>query len=197
MTATAKVDGSVEIMSELRALIASGGNMGSLDERKVRAVVDAMRESFEHINSISTNPYADPAQPYYASSIRYYRAKHLRDKRCLLTYLLWRQSKVSDAWWAAQDSHLQAQLAPAEATYLQEYDSVMVEYMNSFAVPIDLRAFTWRPPSSQQLEVRGLVDYVFVSPVTGSTISIYAGKQILLSFVEAESLIQQKVVDLV
>lgn len=192
-----KADASVEIMSELRALIASGGSIGQLDERKVRAVVEAMRESFEHVSAISTNPYADPTQPYFASSMQYYRAKHLRDKRCLLAYLLWRQSKISEAWWVAQDNKLRAQLSPAETAYLQEYDSVMVEYMSSFAVPIDLRAFTWRPPSSQQLEVRGLVDRVFVSPISGNTISVLAGKQILLSFEEAELLLQQSVVELV
>lgn len=197
MSTVAKADASAEIVSELRALIASGGGIGQLDERKVRAVAETMRASFEHVSSISTNPYADPTQPYFASSVEYFRAKYLRDKRCLLAYLLWRQSKISDAWWAAQDNKLLPHLAPAEATYLQEFDSVMVEYMTSFAVPVDLRAFTWRPPSCQQLEVRGLMDYVFVSPITGNTIGIYAGKQILLAFEEAEPLIQQNVVELV
>lgn len=192
-----KLDSSAELISELRAFITSGGSIGPLDERKVRAVVDSIKESFDHVGAISSNPYADIDQPYYASSMQYYRAKSLREKRCLLTYLLWRQKKVADAWWMARDNSIHSVLSPAEVSFLHDYDNVMVEYMTSFAIPLDLRAFLWRPPSTQQLEVRGLVDHLFVSSVTGVTISIYPGKQILLNFEEAESLIQQRVAELV
>ncbi|CCW65323.1 unnamed protein product [Phytomonas sp. EM1] len=193
----AKVDESTELISELKALIASGGQVGPLDERRVRAVVDSIKESYEHVCSIGTNPYADVAQAYYASSMSYYKAKYLRDKRCLLAYLLWRQQQITNAWWSAQDNALLPCLSPAEVHFLEEYDNVMVEYMTSFAVPLDLRAFIWRPPSTQQLEVRGLANHVFVSPVSGNTISIYPGKQVLLSFEDAEALLQQKAVEIV
>ncbi|RNF13828.1 GINS complex subunit 1 [Trypanosoma conorhini] len=191
------VDPSAELINELRALVVSGGTMVPFDERKVRAVVDGISDSFRHLESISRNPYADPSQPFYASSMKYYRAKYLRDKRCLLAYLMWRQSQMTRAWWEARDNALSDVLAPCESSFLQEYNEVMVEYMTSFAVPLDLRAFTWRPPSTQQLEVRGLVNHVFVSPISGAVINLYKGKQILLGFEEAESLIQQGVVDLV
>lgn len=194
---SSKADPSAELISELRAFINSGSSMGALDERKVRLVVENMRESFERIQSIESNPYADPAQPYYASSAKYYRAKYLRDKRCVLSYLLWRQEQIAEAWWRTRDNLLDASLSAAEAEYLEEFNNTMVEYMTSFAVPVDLRAFLWRPPSVQQMEVRGLADYVFVSPVTGNTISIYTGEQVLLSFEEAEPLLQQGVVELV
>lgn len=192
-----RLDGSSELISELRALIASGGAMPQVDERKVRSVTDSMVESFGQLQLIAANPYADASEPYYASSIQYHRSRCLRDKRCLLTYLLWRQKQITNAWWTANDNALRTSISPAEQAYLDAYDGVMVEYMTSFAIPLDLRAFLWRPPSVQQLEVRGVTDHVFVSPVTGSTITVYAGKQILLSFEEAERLIQQRVVELV
>ncbi|EAN82358.1 hypothetical protein C3747_159g66 [Trypanosoma cruzi] len=191
------VDPSAELINELRALVVSGGTMVPFNERKVKAVVDGVSDSFRHLEGISRNPYADASQPFYASSMKYYRAKYLRDKRCLLAYMMWRKSQMTRAWWEAKDNALSGVLTPFESTFLQEYNDVMVEYMTSFAVPLDLRAFTWRPPSTQQLEVRGLVDHVFVSPISGAVISLYKGKQILLGFEEAETLIQQGVVELV
>lgn len=197
MSGSNPVDPPAELMSELRALVASGGSINQLDERKVRNVVDGMRDAFDMMKSIESNPYANTSLPFYATPTQYYKAKYLRDKRCLLTYLLWRQKQISDAWWTAQDNHIRPSLSTDESEYLLEYNNLMVEYMTHFAVPVDLRAFLWRPPAFTQLEVRGLIDHVFVSPITGNTISIYSGKQILLNFEDAESLIQQHVVELV
>ncbi|KEG13905.1 GINS complex subunit 1 [Trypanosoma grayi] len=191
------IDPSAELINELRALVVGGCAIVPFDERKVRAVVDSVSDSFRNLQSISRNPYADPSQPFYASSMKYYKAKYLRDKRCLLAYLMWRQSQMTKSWWEAKDNALSEVLAPCELSFLEEYNNIMVEYMTAFAVPLDLRAFTWRPPSTQQLEVRGLVNHVFVSPITGAVINLYKGKQILLGFEEAESLIQQGVVELV
>ncbi|CBH14192.1 uncharacterized protein TEOVI_000558600 [Trypanosoma equiperdum] len=190
-------DPSSELINELRALVVSGSGLVPLDERKVHTVVENMTDAFRHLESISRNPFADPSQPYYSGAMRFYKAKCLRDKRCVVAYLLWRQSQITKSWWEARDNTISNMLAPCERTFLQDYNDVMVEYMTSFAVPLDLRSFTWRPPSTQQLEVRGLVNHVFVSSITGAVINLYKGKQILLGFEEAESLIQQGVVELV
>lgn len=171
--------------------------MSTLDEQKVRSVVEKINESYACIRSIATNPYADLTQPYYMSSMNYYRAKCLRDKRCLLTYLLWRQKQIAKAWWSVRDNLLEGFLSAAEAKYLSDYQGTMVEYMTSFDVPLDLRAYLWRPPSVQQLEVRGRCHYEFRSPVSGKTIIINTGDQLFLSFEEAEPLIQQGIVELV
>ncbi|KPI88512.1 hypothetical protein ABL78_2408 [Leptomonas seymouri] len=195
--ASKKQDASAELISELRALIASGGSMGSFDEQKVRAVVDNMRESYNYAQSIASNPYADLAQPYYASSVKYYRAKFLRDKRCALTYMLWRQKQITDAWWGVRDNLLEPSLSNSEARFLSNYHNIMVEYMTSFEIPLDLRAYLWRPPSVNQLEVRGLTHYEFRSSVSGKTVIINIGDQLFLSFEEAEPLIQQGIVELV
>ncbi|KPA75027.1 hypothetical protein ABB37_08716 [Leptomonas pyrrhocoris] len=194
---TKKQDASAELISELRALIASGGSMGAVDDQRVRAVVDSMRESYQYAQSIVSNPYADLTQPYYASSVKYHRAKCLRDKRCVLTYLLWRQQQITDAWWGVRDNLLEPSLSNSEARFLSDYHEIMVEYMTSFDVPLDLRAYLWRPPSVNQLEVRGLTHYEFRSSVTGKTIIINIGDQLFLSFEEAEPLIQQSIVELV
>ena len=154
-------------------------------------------ESYDCAQSIASNPYADLTQPYYASSVKYYRAKYLRDKRCALTYILWRQQQISDAWWGVRDNLLEPSLSSSETRFLSAYHDIMVEYMTSFDVPLDLRAYLWRPPSVNQLEVRGLTYYEFRSSVSGKTITINVGDQLFLSFEEAEPLIQQGVVELV
>ncbi|KAK7196458.1 hypothetical protein NESM_000583200 [Novymonas esmeraldas] len=192
-----KQDASAELLSELRALIASGGSMGPVDEQKVRAVVERMNDSYGCAESIAANPYADSSEPYYASSIAYHRAKYLRDKRCVVTYLMWRQEQIAKAWWGVRDNLLEGTLSSAEAAYLSDYQATMVEYMTSFDIPLDLRAYLWRPPSVHQLEVRGSCHYEFRSAVSGRTIIINAGDQLFLSFEEAEPLIQQGIVELV
>jgi GINS complex subunit 1 len=192
-----KQDASAELISELRALIASGGSIGAFDDQKVRAVLDNIQESYDYAQSIASNPYADMAQPYYASSVQYYRAKCLRDKRCVLTYMLWRQQQVADAWWGVRDNLLEPSLSSAEGRFLSDYHDIMVEYMTSFDIPLDVRAYLWRPPSVNQLEVRGLTHYEFRSSVSGKTIIINVGDQLFLSFEEAEPLIQQGIVELV
>ncbi|KAG5509176.1 hypothetical protein JKF63_06185 [Porcisia hertigi] len=190
-------DASAELLSELRALISSGGSMGPLNEEKVKSVVEKINESYACVQSIATNPYADLSQPYYVSSMNYYRSKCLRDKRCVLMYLLWRQQQITNAWWGVRDNLLEDSLSAAEAKYLSDYQGTMVEYMTSFDTPIDLRAYLWRPPSVRQLEVRGCCHYEFRSSVSGKTIIINVGDQLFLSFEEAEPLIQQGVVELV
>lgn len=192
-----KQDAAAELLSELRALIASGGGMGTFDDQRVRAVIDNVRESYDYAQSIATNPYADLSQPFYTSSVDYYRAKYLRDKRCAVAYMLWRQQQVTDAWWGVRDNLLEPSLSSAEARFLSEYHDTMVEYMTSFDVSVDLRAYLWRPPSVNQLEVRGRSHYEFRSSVSGKTIIINVGDQLFLCFEEAEPLIQQGIVELV
>ena len=88
-------------------------------------------------------------------------------------------------------------LSPGESVFLKEYGNVMVEYMMSFAVPLDLRSFTWRPPSSHQVTVVGLKDSSFVSPLTGIVHTMYEGKRIRLNLEEAEQLLVQGMAQLV
>lgn len=192
-----RTDASSELLSELRSLHCSGANVGEIDERRIRSVGEGINDSFKQARNIESNPFIDPAHPYAASAITYYRAKYLRQKRCLVAYLLWRLQKISLAWWQTTDNRITDVLHSSETEFLQALDDIFVDYMTSFPIPLDLRAFWWRPPSVQQLEVRGLKNHFLISPISGETVSIYAGKQILLRFEEAEPLIKQGVVELV
>lgn len=189
------VDASSELLSELKALIASGAKISEADERRIRNVSEAARDAYEQMTAIASNPFTDPAHPFSASAIQYYKAKYLRHKRCLLAYVSWRLKQIVAAWWRSEDN--QMEIHSSEVEYLQEFDDALVDYMASFPIPLDLRSFTWRPPTVTQLEVRGLRNHAFVSPISGETISIRVGMQVLLSFEEAESLIKQRVVELI
>lgn len=191
------IDASSELLSELKALLTSGGVLGEMDERRVRNVALHINDTYRQMQAIDSNPYLDKSDSFSASSSQYYRAKYLRQKRCLLSYLLWRLNRITDAWWRSQDNRMTDVLHSSETAYLQEYDSTMVEYMTALPVPLDLRAFSWRPPSAQQLEVRGLKNHFFVSPISGENVNIYVGKQIFLNFEDAEPLIKQGFVELI
>lgn len=197
MRRTSTIDTSLELLSELKAFQASGSSLNEIDERRVRSLALAISENFKKMVAIESNPFLDPSELFAFSAIRFYQAKYLREKRCLLSYLLSRLQKIANSWWKTEDHVLGDVLHSAEAIYLQELDDTMVDYMTTLPLPLDLRSFLWRPPSSQQLEVRGIKNYFWVSPISGETISIYTGKQFLLHFEEAEPLIKQGVVEVV
>lgn len=197
LSRSGSIDASSELLSELRALLTSGGVLGEMDERRIRNVALHINDTYRQMQSIDSNPYLNKNDSFSGSAIQYYRAKYLRQKRCLLAYLLWRLNRIADSWWKSQDNRITGVLHSSEETYLQEYDNTMVEYMTALPIPLDLRAFSWRPPSVQQLEVRGLTNHFFVSPISGETVNIYVGKQILLNFEDAEPLIKQGFVELI
>lgn len=191
------VDAATELTVELKALISSGASLSVLDEKRVRAVADLCTDSHRTLEAVATNPFANARDPFFGSALQYHRAKALRAKRCLVSYLSWRIDKVTDAWWENRESGVTQMLNPAETVFMKEYTGVMVEYMMSFAAPLDLRAFTWRPPSCHLVAVSGKVECTFVSPLSGMVYSIYVGKRITLNMEEAEQLLLQDIVGLV
>jgi GINS complex subunit 1 len=186
-------DPATELLKEVKALNASGGVMTPVDGINVRSLASSVVDTFQNIEAMSINPFVNAADPYYASSLQYYRAKCLREKRCLVAYLKWRMDRATASWWETQDNLIMPQLTPAEQKYLKDYNDIMVEYMSSFAVPLDLRAFRWRPPTSQNITVRGLKASSFVGS-TGTTYHIEKGETHSMPCEEAERLIQQGIV---
>lgn len=187
-------DPSMELLKEVRALNASEGQLTPVDITNVNAVAQHLKDSFQYIESMANNPYVNPSEPYYSSALHFFRAKCLREKRCLVSYLKWRMDRVSGAWWETQDNLIAPHLSAAEMQYLRDYNTLMVDYMSSFAVPLDLRAFRWRPPTSRHASVRGLRESTFISSTTGITYRIQTGEYYSMPCEEAERLIQQGIV---
>lgn len=180
----------------MRAFMASGGGLPPLDDRRVRQVCDAIRAAESAIDTVASNPYADIEDPFYSGAVTYLDAKRSRDERVLLSYLKWRMDTISELWWQDRETSCYPHLSQPEKGFLRDYNALMVGYMSSFEHPLDLRAYSWRSPAAQVLEVRGLKDYSFVSSTTGHVVSIYAGKQCCVSSVDAEALLRQDVVAL-
>ena len=189
-------DPAGELLGDMRAFMASGGGLPAMDERRVRQVCDAIRAAESAIDTVAGNPFADLEDPFYAGAIAYLDARRGRDERCLLSYLKWRMDTISELWWQDRDGSCYPNLSQSEKGFLKDYNALMVGYMSSFDHPLDLRAYSWRAPAAQVLEVRGLRDYSFVSSTTGHVVSIYAGKQCCVSSVDAEALLRQEVVAL-
>jgi GINS complex subunit 1 len=107
---------------------------------------------------------------------------------------MWRLGKIVELWWDGRDHLLADVLTVPEKHFLEEFNQTVIDYMSSFPIDVDLRAYTWRPPLVQQLQVRGIKDYEFVSPSTQMTVSIATGKHFSMGFEDAEILIQQGIV---
>ncbi|CUG85666.1 unnamed protein product [Bodo saltans] len=187
-------DPAVELMNEIRALEAGTGNIGPADNVNLRSLAHDITDAYQNIESMAVNPYVDPTDPYYRSALQYFRAKALRGKRCLVSYLMWRMDKVSAAWWESKDNLVTPQLGASESQYLKDYNALMVDYMSSFAFPLDLRAFRMRPPSAQHVSVRGLKPLTFMSALSGITYHIEKDETYSMPSEEAERLIQQGIV---
>jgi GINS complex subunit 1 len=187
-------DPAFELIKEIRALEAGTGGISPADNTNVRSLAHDITDAYHNIESMAVNPFVDPADAYYRSALQYYRAKTLRGKRCLVTYLMWRMDRVSAAWWESKDNLITPQLGSAEVQYLKEYNALMVDYMSSFAFPIDLRAFRLRPPSAQHVSVRGVKPLTFMSALSGITYHIEKDETYSMPSEEAERLIQQGIV---
>lgn len=188
----------MELLHDLRATMASNSALPRADEKRLRAVADGILELKKSFNSVASNPFVDPSDPFYAATLIYLSEKERRETRSAVAYLKWRLDAASDLWWSANEDVVTDSLTVAEKGYLRDYGALMVSYMSSFDVPLDLRAHTWRPPTtSGVIEVRGLVDYSFVSPATGRTVSVYAAKQCCVTTEDAEPLLRRGIVTLV
>lgn len=194
MSARRVADPGAELMKEIRALEAGTGGIGPADNVNLRSLAHDITDAYRNIESMAVNPYVDPTDPYYRSALQYFRAKTLRGKRCMVSYLAWRMDRVSAAWWESKDNLVTPQLGSSEVQYLKDYNSLMVDYMSSFAFPLDLRAFRLRPPSAQHVTVRGVKPLTFMSALSGITYHIEIDETYSMPSEEAERLIQQGIV---
>lgn len=192
---TSKVaDPAAELIKDVRALSTSGSTrLTPFDHVNVRALATNISDTYQIIESMASNPFVDHQDPFYRGAVQYYRAKCLRGKRCLVSYMKWRLDKTAEAWWSSRDNLMMPQLSAAEQQYVKEYNELMVEYMTSFAVPLDLRAFQLHPPMSQNISVRGLKASTFVA-TSGITYHIEKGESYSLPYEVAERLLQQEIV---
>eukprot|EP00758_Cryptobia_borreli_P005456 Tbor_TRINITY_DN4889_c0_g1::TRINITY_DN4889_c0_g1_i2::g.1336::m.1336/K10732/GINS1, PSF1; GINS complex subunit 1 len=190
-------DPSLELQQEMMAVIASGGLIPVADEKRMRLTSDAIVESQRSLRDIFSNPYVDLRKPYYLAAVQYYASKEKRDLRCLVSYEKRRLDTLSDMWWETREQDCARNLTLPEKQFLSDYNLLMIEYMSSFDTPLDLRAFTWRPPVCQMLEVRGLKNHTYVSATTGRSVSIYLGKQCCVDCQDTEFLVQRGIVVLV
>jgi len=189
-----KGDPALELVKELRALETSGAALGAFDERRVREVANRINQLDADLASVLANPHVDLNDPYYATLPTYLRKAMLRDKRCLVGYLRWRLDSLAGLWWDSRE-HLatSTHATAAESEYVQQYNAVMVEYMQSFDAPLDLRAHTSRPPClppSNVVEVRGLQPYAYVAP-DDRVVQVFPGKLCSVSLEDAEVLVRQ------
>jgi GINS complex subunit 1 len=194
-----KGDAARELIEELRALDSSGAALAAFDELKVRRVADRINELDADLANLLSNPHVDLQDPYYQMLPAYLQKAMLREKRCLVTYLKWRLDGIASLWWDSRE-HLatSSHATEVEAQYIRQYTNVMVEYMSTFEVPLDFRAFTSRPPCfppSNIIEVRGLKAHSYVSPNTGRVVQLYAGKVCSVPVEDAEILVRQNVAD--
>ena len=77
---------------------------------------------------------------------------------------------------------------------MKNYSELVADYSRSFTVPLDLRAFSTKPPCSpptELVEIEGVSSAEFVSPFTMQTLRIYPGIQCSVAFADAEMLVRQ------
>ena len=187
-------DSALELILELKALEASGAALAPFDDMRVRNAAAKVAELDAEFAAHLANPYVDRNDPYYIGLPVALRAAMLRTKRCIGAYNLWRLNSLTNLWWEGRDHATAAQQTPAEREFLREYNTLLCDYMGSFDVPLDLRAYISRPPTfppSSRVEVIGLKDHTFVSPIEFHTVAVETGKVSLLAFEDAEPLVLQ------
>ena len=190
----------IELIHELKALQSAETRFAQFDERRVRATIASINDAESELQGFIDNPHVNLNQPYFAAAPDLVRAAANRNRRCLATYLNWRLQSPSSLWWEAQDDKVTSLCTTAEREFLANYNTVMVDYLNSFEVPVDARAYLSRPPSvppSNLVEIRGLKNTSFVSTSSGEIVELYPGKVLSLPFDEAENLLQRGVAELV
>lgn len=193
-------DSGLELVSEMRAMGTSGAAIGTFDERRVREVANNISRLEAEATATLSNPHIEWSDPYYAALKAHMRAQILREKRCVGAYLTWRLKSITNLWWDSRDQMSSGFTTAAEDEYLRGMNATMVEYMTSFAVPLDLRAFTTRPPSfppSNVVDVCGRREHTYVSPLTLRAVHIYPGKMCSVPFEDAETLVQLGVAEIV
>jgi hypothetical protein len=199
MSTTAKkvpTDAAIELIHELKALEASGAALAPFDEKRVQDAAAKVAELDAEFAAHLNNEFVDRKDPFYVGLPVALRAAMNRNKRCIAAYNLWRLNSLTGLWWEGRDHETTAQQTPAERDFLREYNSLLCDYMAAFDTPLDLRAFISRPPTfppSSRVEVLGLRDHSFVSPVEFKLVTIEQGNLSKLAFEDAEPLVLQGV----
>jgi GINS complex subunit 1 len=195
-------DPGPELLRDIKAIEASStANIGAFDERRVRDIAQRINNMDADLHAVLSNPHVDLQDPYYSALPVYLRASIVREKRCLVTYLKWRLERLSGLWWMSREQvALASSATQAETEFVRQYNAMMVEYMQTFPVAVDLRSYTSRPPCfppTNIVEVRGLKAHTFVSPLSGRVLQVYPGKLCSFSVEDAEVLVQQEVAEYV
>ncbi len=187
-------DACVELNAEIKALDTSGQLLSAFDERRVNDIVRHCGELEQELNLFASNRHIDPTDPYYAQLPAFVKAAQLRDKRALTSYLTWRLGRIELAWWRSLEHATASKCSAAETEYLKALNKTMIDYMQSFEVNLDLRAFVARPPDAiptNIVEVRGKRNVTYTSPLSNRVVDIYVGKTVTLAYEEAEGLLQR------
>eukprot|EP01060_Flectonema_neradi_P001139 TRINITY_DN1067_c1_g1_i1.p1 TRINITY_DN1067_c1_g1~~TRINITY_DN1067_c1_g1_i1.p1 ORF type:complete len:213 (+),score=18.13 TRINITY_DN1067_c1_g1_i1:311-949(+) len=161
---------------------------------EVRQIREEAMSQADRSVAMSENPYIDISSTgeFYPSQVIANEAA-LRNKRCLYAYTNMRQQALSDAYWQVGQNLPQSTstcLSPAESHFYRSYNSLASSYQESLG--LNLRAHLHSPPQTSEMAfVRGLKNFTYMCPQTGTEVIVSKGKFFVVSQEEAAALTQQ------
>lgn len=165
--------------------------LGPFNEDSMRQVLEEMRALFE------SNQREVERTRTISSAIHVRHAALERNKRCLLSYIHGRASKIRDMRWqfgAVLPPEIKSNLCEPEVAFFVKYNRDLATYMRSIgdgaAGGVDLMT-DQHPPKSLYVEVRCVQDYGELETDDGEVVVLKKNTQHFLPRSQCEQLIRQ------
>eukprot|EP00035_Acanthoeca_spectabilis_P013465 m.251073 g.251073 ORF g.251073 m.251073 type:complete len:192 (+) comp15894_c1_seq1:1311-1886(+) len=180
-------DNAVELLRELRR--SAPHTIPAYNEDRVRQAVEEIHALFEEVRSTLQEFSDQKNEPAVAGSMVIQYEGILRNKRCVLAYLMERVKRLQLLRWdvgAVLPPELKESLSLQESEFFVQYSRSLNTYTRN--VGIDLTT-DLLPPKELYIEVRCLVDIGEIATEDG-TVQLEEGSQHFLRRSDVEPLIR-------
>lgn len=174
--------------------------LSKYDEDGVRAVLDEMHSLQRMQSKMEQERIGEWGNANVAVTLQVLHVSILRNKRCLLAYVKYRQDVLQARWWSGLGTKLEpdeiARLAPAEVEYYAAFQDIMADVMDEDAMGIDLCAYS-APGRDLDVQVEALKDAGTILLQSGAIVRFTKGSTYALRRTDVEALIKQRVLRLI
>eukprot|EP00002_Diphylleia_rotans_P002191 TRINITY_DN11363_c0_g1_i1.p1 TRINITY_DN11363_c0_g1~~TRINITY_DN11363_c0_g1_i1.p1 ORF type:complete len:192 (+),score=38.03 TRINITY_DN11363_c0_g1_i1:113-688(+) len=163
-------------------------------EETIRHIIEEVEELYRVISETVSSQEIPTRDPYYAAGLLVHHQSILRNKRCVLAYLMSRLQQIQTYRWeigSVLPEPIRNNMSTNEKDFSQAYDRILGDYMVSIGVDLTMHT---NPPKDLYIEVRVLKDYGEIMTDNGSVRLVRNTTHYLLR-TDVEHLIRQGILE--
>ncbi|KAF2071576.1 hypothetical protein CYY_007109 [Polysphondylium violaceum] len=179
---------AIELLRELKrtdSLLAYG-------DTSIKRTVEEINALHKELIETISEHLEDKKTPYILSHSAVFQLSILRNKRCILAYLMERLNRIREYRWNSGTSllstDLKENLSPNESKFFADYDRLLTDYNAKIGLDLTMDP---QPPKELFIEVRVLKELGQVVLNSGITVNLHLNTTHFLRRSDVSNLIAQ------